>query len=211
MALPVVTSSDRDRLAAVLARAFHDDPVVRWVYREGRRQRGATRFFEWSLRRLTPHDVSWTTEGRDGAALWALPDCWRESPAEMVRLLAATATAVGLRAPTVLRGLNQVEDAHPTERHLYLAVLGVDPSRQGEGIGSQLLRPGLELCDREGIPAYLETARERNVTFYSRHGFRVTGELRLPKGPPVWLMWRDPAGTPAAASPSGAASASAGG
>ena len=87
----------------------------------------------------------------------------------------------GLRAPPVLAGSTSVEKAHPRERHLYLAVLGVEPSRQGEGLGSELLPPGLELCDREGIPAYLETAKERNVSFYSRHGFRVTDELRLPK------------------------------
>jgi GNAT superfamily N-acetyltransferase len=202
MSLPLVTPTDCEHLARVLTRAFYDDPVVEWVYRERRREHGAGRFFDWSLRRLIPQDVSWTTDGREGAALWALPDRWRETPGELLRLLAGTATAVGLRAPTVLRGLDKVEKAHPHERHLYLAVLGVEPSRQGEGLGSRLLQPGLELCDREGIPAFLETAKERNVTFYSRHGFRVTEEIRLPKGPPVWLMWRDPAGATSAGEPS---------
>jgi hypothetical protein len=42
------------------------------------------------------------------------------------------------------------------------------------------------------VPAYLETGTERNVAFYTRHGFKVIEELHLPKGPPVWLMWRDP-------------------
>ena len=29
--------------------------------------------------------------------------------------------------------------------------------------------------------------------FYERHGFRVTGELSIPRGgPTLWLMWRDP-------------------
>ena len=42
------------------------------------------------------------------------------------------------------------------------------------------------------IPAYLESSKERNIAFYARHGFRVTREVTLPKGPPVWLMWRDP-------------------
>jgi len=30
------------------------------------------------------------------------------------------------------------------------------------------------------------------VDFYARHGFRVIEEVRMPGGPPVWLMWRDP-------------------
>ena len=70
---------------------------------------------------------------------------------------------------------------------------GTDPPAQGRGIGSALLAPGLELCDRDGLPAYLESSKERNVAFYSRFGFRVTDEVQMPGGgPKVWLMWRDP-------------------
>ncbi|MBI5106336.1 MAG: GNAT family N-acetyltransferase [Solirubrobacterales bacterium] len=188
------TAADVPATAAALARAFHDDPVTRWVYGAdaGRRDRWSSRFFAWQLRRLLDQDVSWTTAAGDGAAMWALPDRWREGPADVLRLLVATLPGIAPRLPRVLRGLAQVEARHPERRHLYLAVLGVDPPRQGGGVGSALLAPGLELCDRDGLPAYLETATERNVAFYTRHGFRVTGEVRLPKGPPVWLMWRDP-------------------
>ena len=196
MAAPVrlATRDDSPELARVLARAFDDDPVTRWVYGDGRgRPRWSGNFFAWQLRRLVPQDVTWTTDDRKGAAIWALPERWRESTGEMLRLVAVTFPGILARAPRVLRGLGQVEARHPRERHLYLAVLGVEPDRQGQGVGSALMRPGLELCDREALPAYLETARERNVVFYSRHGFRVTEELRLPDGPPIWLMWRDPA------------------
>jgi len=190
----LATRDDAPELARVLARAFDDDPVTRWVYGEGGgRARWSANFFAWQLRRLVPQDATWTTEGREGAAIWALPERWRESAGEMLRLVATTFPGILVRTPRVLRGLGQVEARHPHERHLYLAVLGVEPDRQGDGVGSALIRPGLELCDREAIPAYLETAKERNVAFYSRHGFRVTEELRLPGGPPIWLMWRDPA------------------
>ena len=50
----------------------------------------------------------------------------------------------------------------------------------------------LRSCDEDGVAAYLESSKERNIAFYARHGFRVTEEVRMPKGPPVWLMWRDP-------------------
>jgi hypothetical protein len=55
-----------------------------------------------------------------------------------------------------------------------------------------MLEPVLKQCDADGIAAYLESSKERNIDFYARHGFRVTGELRLPRGPTVWPMWRDP-------------------
>ena len=127
-----------------------------------------------------------------GAALWALPDRWGESAADVLR--AGVASGLGLlpRAPRVLRGLAEVERKHPkSPPHLYLAVLGVEPGRQGEGLGSRLLAPGLQLCDAEGMPAYLETGKERNLAFYGRHGSEVREEMVLPKGPPIWLMWRE--------------------
>ena len=51
----------------------------------------------------------------------------------------------------------------------------------------------LQQSDAEGIPAYLESTKERNVGFYESHGFAVTGcEQIALGGPPLWLMWRTP-------------------
>ncbi len=195
MAVRPPRDEDVEGLAVVLARAFHDDPVTRWVYRSDRRRpHWSARFFAWQVRRLMRQEVSWTTDdGAGGAALWALPGRWREDARDTVELLRLTLPGVLPRLPRVLRGLGQVEMRHPHEQHLYLAVLGVDPTLQGQGVGSQLIRPGLDLCDRERLPAYLETGKEANLAFYGRHGFDVLDRLDLPKGPPVWFLWREPA------------------
>jgi GNAT superfamily N-acetyltransferase len=194
MPVRTIRAEDVDRLAVALARAFEEDPVTRWVYASDRRRRHWTeRFFTWQLRRLLPQDVSWTTQdGAGGAALWALPGRWREDARDTLNLLRLTLPGVVARLPRLLRGLGQVEVRHPAERHLYLAVLGVDPARQAQGIGSQLIQPGLDLCDRERLPAYLETGKEANLAFYGRHGFHVLDRIELPKGPPVWFLWREP-------------------
>ena len=64
---------------------------------------------------------------------------------------------------------------------------------QGRGAGTQLMQPVLQKCDKEGIPAYLESSKERNVPLYERNGFKVTKEMVVPAGgPKIWLMWRDP-------------------
>jgi ribosomal protein S18 acetylase RimI-like enzyme len=85
-----------------------------------------------------------------------------------------------------------MERRHPsTPQHWYLAVLGTDPDAQGRGLGSAVLSAMLEQCDRDGVPSYLESSKERNIDFYARHGFRVTGEIKLLRGPNVWPMWRD--------------------
>ena len=72
-------------------------------------------------------------------------------------------------------------------------MLGTEPASQGKGIGSALMQPILDRCDSEGLPAYLESSKDTNIPFYSRHGFEVTGEIKIGKdGPMVWPMWRTP-------------------
>lgn len=101
------------------------------------------------------------------------------------------------RAPLVGVGLLGVERRHPAAPpHWYLATLGTEPACQGHGLGTAALTPVLEGCDRDGVGAYLECSKERNIDYYARFGFRVTGAIRLPRGPTLWPMWRDPAGSP---------------
>ncbi|GAA2434524.1 hypothetical protein GCM10010191_56240 [Actinomadura vinacea] len=75
----------------------------------------------------------------------------------------------------------------------FLGVVGVDPDRQGTGLGGAVIRPGLAAAEREGVPAFLETSEARNVTFYERLGFEATAQYDLPDGgPTTWSMIRNP-------------------
>jgi ribosomal protein S18 acetylase RimI-like enzyme len=64
--------------------------------------------------------------------------------------------------------------------------------RRAEGLGSALLAQVLARVDADGMPAYLESSSERNLAWYGRHGFEVTGEVAIPGGPRIWPMWREP-------------------
>jgi hypothetical protein len=74
------TPRELDSLAAVLARAFYDDPVARWmVTDDGRRLGFLQRNFRLFLRRLWfAQDECYTTENVAGAIVWELPGRWRQ-------------------------------------------------------------------------------------------------------------------------------------
>jgi ribosomal protein S18 acetylase RimI-like enzyme len=184
------TPDDLPALATALARAFDDDPVALFAH-PGRRRRapGLRRWFGGRLRTLLPEELVWCDADRRGAAIWAPPDRRVMPAGEVIRNL----PSISRNTASLIAGFNRVERLHPHEPHMYLSVLGVEPDAQGAGLGSALLRPMLDRCDRDGIPAYLESSKESNVAFYARHGFRVTGEVRIPRGPRLWLMWREPA------------------
>jgi GNAT superfamily N-acetyltransferase len=182
-------------LARMLARAFHEDPVAGWACRpEDLRPRVLERLFGMRLRDIQPVGEIWTDDDLRSVAVWATPEKWHTT----ARQDAAYATCLLhrrllLRMPMVVRGLLGAQKVHPTEPpHWYLAILGTDPSAQGQGLGSAMMRPVLEECDRHGIGAYLESSKEQNLDYYARHGFRVTSERQLPRGPRLWPMWREP-------------------
>lgn len=188
--------ADVQPLAAALARSFFDDPVMGWLFPEP-----ATRlvkldaFFRLEIRGISGRDGEvYTTPEHAGGALWARPGRWKIGGLEMFRSAPTMLRILGRRTGLALQGLGAVERAHPREDHWYLGVLGTDPPHQGTGAGGALLAPVLSRCDAEGIGAYLESSKERNVPYYARFGFKVTQEVSLPKGPKVWLMWRDPQG-----------------
>ncbi|MFI0370007.1 GNAT family N-acetyltransferase [Actinomadura sp. 1N219] len=190
---------DVAEIAAVLGRAFDDDPVWSWLLPdEASRVRRLAGLFGIMLRRVhLPHGGT-ELAGRDArteaAALWDPPGHWRVP----LRVQAAQAVpllrVLGARMPASLRTLSAIEKEHPREPHWYLAVLGADPPAQGNGLGAALLRSRLDRCDADGVPAYLESSKEINVPYYERFGFKVTRELTLPGrgAPPIWLMWRTP-------------------
>jgi GNAT superfamily N-acetyltransferase len=189
--------SELPDLARMLARAFHDDPVASWSCRPNHlRPRVLERLFGMRLRDLYPRGEIWTDDELRSVAVWAAPDKWHTT----ARQDAAYASCLlhprlALRMPMVVTGLLRAQSLHPEEPpHWYLAILGTDPSAQGQGLGSAMMGPILEELDRDGVGAYLESSKEQNLDFYARHGFRVTSEKDLPRGPRLWPMWREPRG-----------------
>jgi GNAT superfamily N-acetyltransferase len=187
--------ADVTQVCAVLARAFEDDPVARFLLPDARRRPGGLRaFFRAQIAGdLLAFGGVYTTDDYAGAALWAPPG---KPPLTGLRaiggLLPVLPYVAGAGLPRALRFLAHMEKIHPREPHWYLATLGTDPPRQGKGVGSALLAPVLARCDREGTRAYLESSKERNIPFYRRHGFEVTGEFTVAGSPTLWTMWREP-------------------
>jgi ribosomal protein S18 acetylase RimI-like enzyme len=190
-------AEDVPRFAATLARAFDDDPPVQWVMPDA-----ATRVprleqaFALYLRRLwIEQDVCFMTDDGAGAAAWELPGRWKVPVSGQLRLLAPMLRIYRRETPRVLKALAALESGHPEAPHYYLPFAGVLPERQGQGIGTALLRPVLDRCDAERVAAYLEATTPRNRELYARNGFEVTEEFTLGDGsPPLWRMWRAPRG-----------------
>lgn len=188
-------ASDVAALSDALADAFVEDPIFGWLIRGDDRRRGRLRtFFELELRYVVlPKGQIWTSAETSGASLELPPGAWRMPFTTQLAHGPGFTRVFGTRLPHALTLITLMENRHIREPHYYIAYVGVAPEAQGQGLGTRLLRPTLDRCDKEGLPTYLEATSERNRALYERLGFQVQGELRLGSSPPLWLMRRPPA------------------
>ena len=187
--------------AAVLGRAFVDDPLIRAILppiedsAERARRMGLMFAVALASQRSSGQPVMGVlNDGRVGAAA-IIEQVVKPSTATSIvlhglALVPALLQAGGLggmrRAVAALDVLSRNRPPHP---HLYLNVLGVEPILQGRHFGVALLdwlRDQTALRS-DLIGVYLETATEANVAYYSHVGYRVTGEIH-PLGVRMWQM-----------------------
>jgi GNAT superfamily N-acetyltransferase len=197
-ALPLTLSQIKPA-AAVLARAFYQDPFFTFVIPDGSRR---VKILPWLFERMLRYGLRYGrvlgTPSLEGVAIWLGP----ENPS--LRLPGALWSGLfllpfKLGCQGLLRSLRleacagRLHKTCLTSRHWYLVAMGVEPSLQGQGLGAALLAPILAQADRDALACYLETNNQTNLPFYQRNGFTVVGHAQaIPSGPYTWGMLRKP-------------------
>lgn len=175
---------------ATLTLAFGADPATRWTWPASQdylnafprfaKAFGGAAFVKGSAHLVGDHA---------GAALW-LPPGVEADDAAMGELMRTTASPQSMADGA--RVMQQMADYHPREPHWYLPLIGIDPKHQGKGLGGVLLSHALDICDRDGALAYLESSNPRNVPLYQRYGFEIMGHIQFGSSPTLVPMLRRP-------------------
>lgn len=194
-----LTRTQLPAAAAALASAFFEDPSWVWAIPDDAKRRSVQSWFfrvavDYGLRYGEPY----TDEHAACGAIWLPPGATAMPPLRLMRVglllmpLKAGPSSFS-RLVAMGRALDERHKQDVQGPHWYLWLLGVDPARQGHGLGSALVRPVLDRADAGGVVCYLDTTLERNLTFYRPLGFEVVFAGRFPKdGPAYWTLRREP-------------------
>ena len=175
----LLTLSDVEEAAQVIARAFVEDPLISFVLPiKLTRVRTLVKFFrvygELSIQNQRGFGVG---DPLQGVAYWKRPSqdsmsisiksLWKFLP------LLFTMYPIGyLRARAILNQLDALHNKYANEPHFYLDNLGVLPTARGQGLSSKLIRPFLAMADEQKVIAYTDTVTEANVPLYEHFGFQ---------------------------------------
>jgi ribosomal protein S18 acetylase RimI-like enzyme len=183
-----MTADDEAAAVATIALAFAADPMTRWTWPHPHQYLTAVpKFVRAFGGKAFTHGSAYGTQDRTGAALWLPPDVHPD--ADVLGEFIAKTASPSARADA--DGIfEQMGKYHPGGPHWYLPLIGVDPAHQGKGHGDALMAYALERCDRDKLPAYLESSNPRNLSLYRRHGFEALGTIQVGSSPTLVPMLR---------------------
>ena len=194
-----LNKSHIERAVKVLTKAFQDYPIFNYYYpNELTKERIAHYFLSFAIYSgMRYGEIYATSHNLEGVAVWILSDKY---PMTLWRLLRSVPLSIlfgfgrnrGNRMRHLGGYIDTVHQCLAPFKHWYLWTVGVEPQSQGKGYASNLIRPMLTRIDKEGLPCYLETLDEHNVSIYEHLGFKVVDESTVPNTSFTnWAMLRE--------------------
>jgi ribosomal protein S18 acetylase RimI-like enzyme len=177
------------KMVDVMTLAFGNDPLARWLYPDSQQY---LRYFANFIRLYggKAFDLGSAFYVGDfvATALWLPPNVEPDKQGLMSLFESTIPKEIRNDLFTILE---EKGNYRPTEPHWYLPMIGTDPVYQGRGVGSALLRHTLNVIDRDGKPAYLESSNPKHINFYKKFGFEVIGKIQTGSSPPIFPMRRE--------------------
>jgi len=188
-----------EKASLVYARAFEDDPWTSYIIPSKKKRMGTMHFMLESYLRLDlmVGEVYTVSPRIEGVAGW-LPSGVKIGLITLLRsrfyiYAVRTGFSAFIRDSRVDDFCDKIRKKYAPKKHLYLALLAVDPQFQGKGYGGALLRPMLNRLDKEKMPCWVDTSGEKNISFYGHFGFKIIHQEEYPgSGVVITSMQRNP-------------------
>ncbi|MFX0139952.1 MAG: GNAT family N-acetyltransferase [Candidatus Hodarchaeota archaeon] len=193
-------TEDKIKLATDLcARAFYDDPLIIYYFPDETERLIKSAYpFEFLIRYGVLYGEIYAISNKlEGLAAWwppkfAIMTIERQIECGGVELISKLGRDFSKKARHVEEFISLAQERHAPFPHWYLSPIAIDPEFQGKGYASILLRSMLARIDRENVPVYLYTNKERNASIYKHFNFKIVEETIIPKTDvPFWAMLRE--------------------
>lgn len=189
------TQDDIPILSKVLCEAFINDPMINTIVKNDKQKMVRMEiFFNIMLKYALSKGYLYTNDKKNCCAAWIKPEYYDDASYIKLTNIISWIKVIGFdRVLKVLRVYYNLSKYQPKFKNYYLMFLGIQPEIQGKGLGSQIMKPMIEISDNESMPIYLETSNKNNVSFYQKLNFRVIHEVNEDNFlPNTWFMARDP-------------------
>jgi len=188
-----ICEADIDKAVDALVHAFYDDGLVCYMFPD---EKFRKEFIAWTyerwIRLLMKFNSVFVDENVCGVAGCIPPYFHSHIPFRYIMKAGFLKAVPKLICRNFWRPLRAYWDnqsrtrSEVKEPSWILDILGVHPGSQGKGVGSALVQYLISRANRDKVPAYVITHKEKNIIFYEKNGFKLLNKKNsLPGGPPT--------------------------
>ena len=158
----------------ILADCFENNKTVNWIVKQDSKRKERIRgLIDYSFEACIDSGLTYFTDDFSGVIISNLSTDKLPVLEEAYLTLQFVLKVTGIEGVAkTLRREDYIKQYHPQDgEFIYIWFIGLKKNEQGKGLGSSLLQLVIERSEADGIPIYIETSAERNLTFYKKHGF----------------------------------------
>jgi hypothetical protein len=174
-------NDNREVIVTLLSDSFKDNLSVNYIVRQdGIRLKRIRALMEYSFDMCFNFGEVWLSDDGKGCVLMLYPHLKKSSLLSIWLDIRLIFKAIGLTGITkALKREGLIKKMQPKKPMAYLWFIGVEPSAQHSGRGSQLLDEIIELATKNELPVYLETSTLANLPWYKKFSFEIYNQLDL--------------------------------
>jgi len=183
----------------VLVRAFQNYPLLQYYFpNEIEREKISSYFLSFAVfTGISYGEVYAPSPNLEGIAVW-IPSTnypvtfWKQLRSVPLSVIFGFGRHGGSKMRHIGEYMDTVHKRLTPFKHWFMQTIGIAPQFQGKGYANKLLRPMLSRIDDDGLPCYLETVDEQNVSFYEHFGFKIVDKSNVPETTLInWAMLRE--------------------
>lgn len=170
---------DKNRIVDILSNAFDDNKSVNYIIQQDvKRKQRISNLMAYSFDLCHSFGDVFMSEDKKGCALILLPDKKKTTLRSVFLDTKLAVSAIGLA--NIKKAMDReaaINKIHPDGIIYYLWFIGVDPTDQGNGVGSKLLESVIQEGLSQKRTICLETSTTKNLPWYEKHGFNTYRDL----------------------------------
>lgn len=177
------STKDKALILDIISKSFYDNKSVNYVIKQGDKSNNEKRIqalVEYAYNLCFNFGEIWIDSDNIGCIMFLNPNKKELSLSSVLWDAQLALNCIGLfRIGKVLGRESEIKKNYPKGDFFHLWFVGVLPEKQGNGIGTALVKNVIGKAENENLPVYLETSMVKNLKWYKDLGFVIYKEIKF--------------------------------
>jgi len=175
------TVADKTKIVNILTDAFDDNSSVNYIVKQDEQRIKRIKFLMgYSFEMCAKYGKVYISDSENACALVLFPELKKDNFWTIRKDVELIAKSIGFS--NIFKALKRESKIKATQLKgdiYYLWFVGVEPSKQNKGLGSELLSMLLSEAEQMERTVCLETSTSRNIPWYQKNGFQIYDKINL--------------------------------